>query len=340
MPRLLAAMMTLASSAFAFLALPSQGACGDVSRSADEPRQSSPAPAEKAPFRQLIEQVAFPAGIAIRGHELLDIEVPIPPHGLPVRARLRKLLAHVDHVLVEEMTPDGDLRPTHIVIVAPRRRRSHVVAERVALPEDRSGAPHQSPGLVETLLDGPDHSLRRWAIEQLGERNDEAAFPWLVGALDDKDPGVREAALGTLGQYGARVVELVASRLRDESVGQVRVAALEMLGQVGGARAVDLLAGVLDDRDIEVRIAAVEALGRISHPAATHVLLVMARTGEPTVRKAALSTLAMYAPETTAEAAVGQALGDEDETVNALAVDLSEAIRHRRLAAPPADRGK
>jgi hypothetical protein len=317
-----------------FLALPPWGAWGEITRNIEEPHRSSPTPVAKAPLRQLIEQVASEAGVVVRGHDVVDIEVPIPPPGLPARARLQKLLAHVDHVLVEEMTPDGDLKPAFVVIVSRGDGRSPLTTEVAVPPSDAPSAPNQPASLVETLLDDPNRHLRRWAIERLGERGDEAAFPWLVRALDDNDSGVREAALDTLGQYGARAVELVVSRLRREPVAQVRVAAVELLGQVGGVGAVDILAGMAEERDIEVGIAAVEALGRISHPAATQVLLMLARNQQPAVRRAALETLALFAPETIAETAVQQALADRDETVNALAADLTETTQDRQRTAP------
>src|SRR5262245_32027748 len=309
----LAATIVLVSS----IAHPPWSAGGEITRNVGEPHRSSPAPVAKAPLQQLIEQVASEAGVVVRGHEVVDGEVPIPSPRLPARARLRKLLAHVDHVLVEEMTPDGDLKPALVVIVTRGNERSSLTTAVPVALSDAPRVPSQPASLVETLLDDPNQHRRRWAIERLGERGDEAAFPWLLRALDDNDPGVREAALDTLGQYGAKAVELVASRLRQEPVTQVRVSAVELLGQVGGVGAVDLLAWMAEERDIEIRIAAVGALGRIGHPAATQVLLLLARDQQPAVRRAALETLALFAPETIAETVVQQALDDRDETVNA-----------------------
>jgi hypothetical protein len=315
----------------------------DASLEADDEGRRSSTHARTVPLRKLLEEIARRSGVTIRGHEALDRSVAVPPSALSAGTSLRKLLARVNHVLVVEPSPDGDLKPVLVLIVAQGESHPHggdAAMARTLRHPDLRGSPYQPDLSVETLLDDPDPAIRRWAVEQLGEHGGEPGLARLVQALDDEDPGVREAALAGLGQYGDVAVEALKSRLKHERIAQVRVAALELLGRLGGANVVELLAETLDERDVEVRVAAIEALARINQPAARGALLAAARDREPVIRMAALDALALHASEDVAEAAVEEGLGDEEDTVRDLASSLTEVVRHRWLSPSTRDRGR
>ena len=184
---------------------------------------------------------------------------------------------------------------------------------------------------AETSLDDPEAAIRRWAVERLGERVDGGALVRLTQALHDDDAEVRTAALAGLEQYGVAAVGPIESRILHEPVAAVRVAALEVLARIGEVNVINPLKELLNDREIEVRVAAVAALGQINHPLAVQALLDATRNRDPAVRMMALDTLALYASEEAAEAAIERGLRDGDGAVAALAADLSEAVRQRRL---------
>jgi hypothetical protein len=240
---------------------------------------------------------------------------------------LREFLSGLNHVLIEDISPEGDLRPAAVLIVGPKNAGS-ARPESAAARRDEHMVPGDSP---ENFLDDPEAAIRRWAVERLGEGVDGGALVRLTHALHDDDAEVRTAALAGLEQYGVAAVGPIESRILHEPVLAVRVAALEVLARIGEVNVVSPLKELLNDHEIEVRVAAVAALGQINSPLAVQALLDATRNRDPAVRMTALDTLALYASEDAAEAAIERGLRDGDGAVAALAADLSEAVRQRRL---------
>jgi hypothetical protein len=274
---------------------------------------------EPTPFAVILSRVVRKTGFVFRGIEALEGEVSRRFSGPALNDDLRRLLAHLDYVLVEESLPWGGTRPTLLLIFGPSTAQPATGnTGRIAIGDVDSGP-------LTSWLTDPDPVARQWAVKQLGQNDGEWAFAHLLGSLEDDNPDVRQAALDGLGRYGASAVEPLKALLKRETVPEVRVAALQLLGQVGEEEAVDVLRTILRDRDLQIRVAAVEALGHVGSPSATEALIKAAKDRDPAVRMAALNTLAFYVSNGLATSVVREALFDADEGVQALARDLTEA---------------
>ncbi|TKS60487.1 MAG: hypothetical protein EWM72_01381 [Nitrospira sp.] len=123
--------------------------------------------------------------------------------------------------------------------------------------------PQATIDLLITLLGDTDASIRLTAAEALGKIGDQKAEQYLLRAIHDVDPTVREAAARSVGQLpavgvgaGTELVEL----LRDPDI-PVRRAAAQALGAVEGMPTLaSALAGLLTSPDPTVRQAAGHAL--------------------------------------------------------------------------------
>ena len=120
-------------------------------------------------------------------------------------------------------------------------------------------APHATVERLITLLEDREAAVRLTAAEALGKIGDRKAGPFLMQAVHDSDPRVREAAARSLGSLSA-----------------------------AGGDAESELVRLLSDPDILVRHAAAQALGtRESTPALTSALTGLLTDPDPTVRRAA-----------------------------------------------------
>ena len=129
-------------------------------------------------------------------------------------------------------------------------------------------AGNRSPAALEAIqqqLTSTQAEVRGVAALSLGEREDPAAIPTLVGLLKDPDPWVREnAAVALTRLRGSGRAEPVAAVLRRDSVASVRSVAAWSLGEMGGTVARDALAeAAATDSDPHTRGMAAGALVEI-----------------------------------------------------------------------------
>ncbi len=279
--------------------------------------------AERVPLAQLLQEVSRQTGLTIQGLSSVQQEVSVQFGNLPLLKGLRRLLARVNYLLLIEHSAPGE----------PPRLQARVFGRDTASPVEDVPEPARtssregtvSEELQQALAD-IDPSRRRWAMERLGEGGEEQAFPHLLAALDDADPGVRQGALASLSPYGARALGPLQPFLQREQDSTVRLVALQVLGQVGREDKATgvLLHEMLADHDPRIRAAVVEALGAVEGPRATDALQSVVRDGDPNVRLAALRALALYARDASARAVVEQHLDDTDEAVREGAAALLE----------------
>ncbi|MGQ0696138.1 MAG: HEAT repeat domain-containing protein [Nitrospiraceae bacterium] len=141
------------------------------------------------------------------------------------------------------------------------------------------------------LLDDPDASTRLTAAEALGKIGDRKAEPFLLLALHDVDPRVREAASRSVGQ-------------------------LPSVGVGAGTELVTLL----HDPDISVRRAAAQALGAVERTSAlASALGSLLGSADPAVRQAAGHALLLVGAG-EAVAALSNGTSDSDPAVRQWAV--------------------
>jgi HEAT repeat protein len=171
-------------------------------------------------------------------------------------------------------------------------------------------------GLLEVLykaLKDRDARVRVQAVKWLWRRTGEARIvvPLLRDVVGERDAFVRLVALETLGELGpeARVLSLVAGALDDRDPA-VRCAALEGLVRAGAGGVTQAAEG-LKHRSARVRARVALALGRIGPPAgkAKEALLDALDDSDPSVRRAAGSALRAIFPKATEETIKGWKAG-------------------------------
>lgn len=291
--------------------------------------------AEEAPLANALREVARQTGLQVNGAEALSDTVTVRFSGLSLSEGLRRLLARVDHVLVEETSAHGEARPILALFVG-----RPFAGNSLPRPEgDEMATVEDAPGeRLDRFLADPDPAVRRWAVERLGDVGDQWALPRVFAALRDEDAGVRESALGALAQYGSAAVEPLTGLFESERSPAVRAAALGVLGQVGGAAVADLVRGMLGDPDPRIRRAAVEALGQAGGPVATEALRTAVADRDPGVRAAALGRLGFSGDDP--KRSVEEGLLDGDEAVQASAAALFETLSTRGVWDPAVPRAK
>ena len=286
--------------------------------------------AEEAGLAEILRAVEQATGVEVLGADAVDETVSLRFSDLPLDEALRRLLARVNHLLVEDESPDPGAPRLSVWILGAGSAATRAPVARI---DQRS--PHDQPwGPIPDLATEPDPEMRRWVVKRLAERTDAEALDALVRALEDPDPDVRQDALGALGQYGRTALEPIKALLSREKSATVRAAALGMLGQVAGDEAAPLLRRMLTSRDSRVRLAAVEALGRADETTAREALSVGLRDKEPAVRMAAVRTLALYVGEHAVKDALDQGLIDADEAARALGGSLLDKSRQSRAPVP------
>jgi hypothetical protein len=283
--------------------------------------------AEEVPLADALREVARRTGLQVRGAEILADSVTIRFSGLPLSEALRRLLARVDHVLVEEMPAHADARPLLALFVGRRPfagpGSSRPEGDEVATTEDAPGE------RLDRFLAASDPAVRRWAVERLGDVGDQWALSRVLAALRDQDAGVRESALGALGQYGPVAVESLTGLLERDTSPEVRAAALGVLGQVGGPVVAHWVRGMLDDPDPRIRLAAVKALGQAGGPDATEALRTAVADRDQGVRAAALGSLGFSGDDP--QRSIEEGLLDGDEAIQAGAAALYETLSTRNV---------
>lgn len=145
-------------------------------------------------------------------------------------------------------------------------------------------------GLTKALRYNKDWEVRWGAALALGRIKDEGAAQPLVHALEDKEKGVRMAAMRALTNIGRADAELVAHFLSDDYE-FVRCEAAWSLGRVGDTRAIEPLAHALSDENIFVRGRAAWALGEIGDAKAIEPLTQALNDTKEYVREEARKSL-------------------------------------------------
>lgn len=117
------------------------------------------------------------------------------------------------------------------------------------------------PALLRTALDDPEENVSAAAAEFVGRRRDTAAVPALLRRLGDRGGWLTFACLRALGEIGdPAAAPAVSALLREPGL---RKAALEALGTVGDDQAVPHLLEALFSRDRGLRRIAALAVHRL-----------------------------------------------------------------------------
>jgi HEAT repeat protein len=148
------------------------------------------------------------------------------------------------------------------------------------------------PAAIAARLSNADPGVRRVALIELADEQDEALLPWLIAALtDDPVPELRtEAAQRLAGWETLDAVTALTCALRDDS-GGVREAAAQSLSELKDARAGAMLLPLAEDADAFVRAAVLRALRELRLPAAAAPALISLSHASAGVRREAVAVL-------------------------------------------------
>ncbi|MEP7212311.1 MAG: HEAT repeat domain-containing protein [Acidobacteriota bacterium] len=143
------------------------------------------------------------------------------------------------------------------------------------------------PNVREKLaLLAADDETREAAVKALVSQGD-AAVPYFVGMLYSHDPGVRRAAVRSLGKIGSeQSVGVLLNELRSDS--ENAPAAAQALGMTGSIAAFDGLIDALSAGDKALQRSAVNALKSLDNPEKENRLLDLNIDAEPNVREAVI----------------------------------------------------
>lgn len=179
-----------------------------------------------------------------------------------------------------------------------------------------------APALAARLARGGDCSATTsWALGQIGP----AGVPWLIQALMTGKPKGRAWAADALRNAGSDAREAIpalAAALGDD-VAEVRAEAAFTLAHIGAPARAQLprVLSLLEDGDVNVRIAALAACEALEtgEPAVVNALIRRLRRDSSNVaRERAAEILGgMGAPARAAQAALREALRDDDEVRDA-----------------------
>lgn len=152
----------------------------------------------------------------------------------------------------------------------------------------RQAVPH-----LLSKIDTPDHDVRKFILDILGEIGDPGCIPSLVEALDDGDENVRSAAAENLGKIGApeAVPALLDAMEKDDL--WFRFTILEALGQIGGRIDEDRLLRFKNERLL--RKALIDCLGRVGSVRVVPALAECLADDMRNVRESAVVALARKA---------------------------------------------
>lgn len=147
------------------------------------------------------------------------------------------------------------------------------------------------PADLAQRLQSDDAGIRRIAVMELADHEEEAWLPALIHALGDMDADVRqEAAQRVAGWDVDSVVHALAGALLDEAE-PVRLAAAQSLSELKDPQAGQALLPWADHADSFARAAALRALRELRLAAAAPAALTSLAHPQPTVRREAIGVL-------------------------------------------------
>jgi HEAT repeat protein len=177
-----------------------------------------------------------------------------------------------------------------------------------------------------------ESNVRQTVVTSLGEMGPTAIAP-LAATLKDEDPEIRKNAIRALEKIGdSGAVEPLVSMLRGEREKGIRQMAIASLGKMGPSAVAPLIVA-LKDEDPEIRRNAIWALEKIGDPRAVEPLVSMLeREREASIRQAVVVSLGKMGPP--AIKPLITALKERDHTVRKSAAEALGNIRDRQAVKP------
>ncbi len=262
--------------------------------------------AESIPLSQIIKEIAHHTGLEIQGAEELQEKVSFHFADLSLSEGIQKLLAHVNYFLLEEASPQGNKRPTRVLVFGQRAAPS---SEEKVNAEEEAVASGNEEGdrlakLQETIQTGgieaeealqsaafdPAPNIQTLALETLAEQNPQEAQRTFFKALSVDNPLTRLTAVQVASQETDTALPILTEALSD-SDRDVKGYAMSMLAQQGSQDAVLALGQILHDPDPTFRQVALELFSQMGDPTSLSYLNLALNDEDEAVRNTAADLL-------------------------------------------------
>lgn len=275
--------------------------------------------AERIPLSSILKEVSSQAGLEIRGLDGLNEPVTMRFSGFTLSEGLKKLLAQVNHVIVEkETSPHGETAPALVLIIRGQGAHKGIKSEKGLLSSD-----------LQRFDPNIDPNTRFEKILQLSERNSENLNSILYEATKDSDPSIREFAYNNLYKRGdEKVVDMLMNDARSPDY-DIRKTAIESLSELLGSKAIQTLKDATEDSNIEIRHMAFQSLSNIDSDEGLSVLRERLSHPDPEMRLMAMQAMASKGKKYAHEAAM-LTLCDGDELVRSKAQGLLQELGERK----------
>ena len=195
-----------------------------------------------------------------------------------------------------------------------------------SVDHDRADRARALEVLVEGVSDGAA-TARSSAVRALGESGDEAGVQPLIQLLLDESSPVRSLAASSLSRLGKAAFPRLIGAL-DDSRPSVRILAAQALGEMRSSEAVPSLVRIVKTDRTAARADAIDALGKIGDPAALDAILAALSDGSVGVRRKSLASLSHFRDQRAIQALVSSLVDVDDECRQAAASGLGEIGNH------------
>jgi len=169
-------------------------------------------------------------------------------------------------------------------------------------------------GLVQSLRDSTDPTVRQYAAYLLGKARNPRAIQPLIEALGDFDKSVREQATLALSAIGKAAIEPLSSAMK-EPKWETRYRAAEALGKMADEKAVKPLIQALKDNRDHVRYMAAKGLREFRDSDAIEPMIILLKDENRYVRMMAVRALGVIGGNHVHEALKKALESEKDEKV-------------------------
>jgi len=251
--------------------------------------------ADDVAVRDVLDAISRQTGVPIHGARHLSEPISLGLTETGLLDVMSRILSGISYFAIHEAAPDGTLRITEIVVLA---------------PEGRAGAAH------ETAPDIGVHSAE--VLERALGETGLGREALLRAAVHGEDPRLQADALTVLGHLNTRegylaVLDSATATSRDE-----RIAALRTLATVEATEALPLLAAALQETDFALKSGALELIATLPGDGALRLLERSLSDPDPSVR---LATVELVGRRTDVDsvALLQKAVRDENGAISATA---------------------
>ena len=168
--------------------------------------------------------------------------------------------------------------------------------------------------VLENLSDA-DAGVRRVAVMELRELDEDDAIPLAVKALSDSDANVRKEAAQVMDEFeGAETIQALVGALADSDEG-VRTTAAAVLAETQDPTAGPILMQGVGSTNIFVKAASLHGLRGLRLAESEPLALENLEHAEPTVRRESVGVLAYLKSVSILPVLMNTAANDSDENV-------------------------